>query len=101
MEVTDFDESTALSQSVPSGSVPMTVGGILLVLAFAAGFYALRMETTVDSSPYGGGGTYNLGLLQQQMIALHIGLALGIAGFLGIFAGAVIDAISGLKGKPE
>lgn len=63
-----------------------TAGFCLLIVGAMAALVSFFLPTTVESySTYsiGGGGTLNLGLLQNQMMVLHVGLA----GFIG---GAVL-----------
>lgn len=63
-----------------------TAGFCLLVVGVVAALVSFFLPTTVESySTYsiGGGGTLNLGLLQNQMMVLQVGLA----GFIG---GAVL-----------
>lgn len=62
-------------------------GGILMAIGAAVVVFAFTMDTTVYSSGtyiggsyVGGGSTHNLGLMQQQMMILHTGLAAFLAG---------------------
>lgn len=64
-----------------------TAGGLLMALGVLVVLFAFAMDTTVYSSGtliggtyVGGGSTHNLGLLQQQMMVLHTGLAGFLAG---------------------
>lgn len=64
-----------------------TAGSLLMLFGGCVALFAFGMDTTVSSSPtyvagslIGGGSTYNLGLLQHQMMILHVGLALFLAG---------------------
>jgi hypothetical protein len=63
------------------------IGGLLMAVGVLVSLVAFTMDTTVYSSGtfiggqmIGGGSSYNLGLLQQQMMVLHTGLASFIAG---------------------
>lgn len=103
--VTDFDEGAYASQGGGSGVYCIAAGWLLLFIGCGLAYLAFNIDTTVPTEPVvspggydspnkiGGDSVHNLGLLQQQMMWLHVGLALVLAGFLGIFAGAIIKAI--------
>lgn len=64
-----------------------TVGSLLILAGIVLVVFAFQMDTTVTStgtyiagSYVGGGSTYNLGLLQQQMMVFQAGLAAFIGG---------------------
>lgn len=64
-----------------------TVGALMMALAVMMTLFAFMTDTTVYSSgtliggvSVGGGSSHNLGLLQKQMMILHTGLAIFIAG---------------------
>ena len=77
----------------------MRQAGILLMLAGAIGtFVAFLMPTTVETysfSPLGGSGVVNLGLLQNQMLVLHVGIGAFIAGAVLTGCGAIIERLPG------
>ena len=77
-------------------------GIILMLTGVAAALFAFAMDATVTSTGtyiagtyLGGGSTYNLGLLQKQMMIFQGGLAVFLAGavlFSGAARGSVADA---------
>lgn len=74
-------------------------GGLLIGLGALLVLFAFDMDTTVFSAGtliggeyVGGGSSHNLGLLQQQMMALHTGLATFIAGAVLYGFGATVEA---------
>jgi hypothetical protein len=85
-----------------------TVGSLLIIVGIAAVWFAFVMDTTVSSpgtyiaeSYVGGGSTYNLGLLQQQMMVFQSGLASFIAGAVLFGAGSLEEASDSRKLKGD
>lgn len=72
-----------------------TFGIFLMVLGVIGLLFALTAETTVPSysSSLGSGGTFNLGLLQAQMVTLHTSLAACIIGSILVAAGAIVECL--------
>lgn len=75
-----------------AGALLMIIGALLALMAYI-------METSVHSSGtfiggelVGGGSTHNLGLLQQQMMVLHTGLAAFVAGAFFFGSGGTGEA---------
>ena len=68
------------------GIALMVVGIITSLIAFALKTTVTNIGTYVGDQLVGAGDTYNLGLLQQQTMVLHTGLAMFLAG--AIFASA-------------
>lgn len=79
-------------------------GKLLMILGAGLALFAFSMDTAVSSAGtfiagqyVGGGETYNLGLLQQQMMVLHSGLAAFVAG--AFLYGAVGPVEAGSENK--
>jgi hypothetical protein len=62
------------------GAVLMALGGLVTLFAFSMDTTVYSSGTFVGGELIGGGSSYNLGLLQQQMMILHTGLAGFVAG---------------------
>lgn len=76
------------------GLVVMAIGGIIAIAA-------LNMNTEVSLSFVGGAGNVadtiaieNSHLMQKQMMALVVGLAIALAGAIGIAGGTIVRAIA-------
>ena len=72
----------------PLGIMLIIIGLIVLIIA-------LFLETTVTSSYLSTSGTYNMGLLQRQLIVLIISGIIIIVGFILTTGGIIIE-----KSKP-
>ncbi|HEY5124405.1 MAG TPA: hypothetical protein VIK14_11785 [Ignavibacteria bacterium] len=72
----------------PLGIMLIIIGVIMLIVA-------LFIETTVSSSYSLSSGTYNMGLLQRQLIVLIISGIIIIVGFILTIGGIIIE-----KSKP-
>lgn len=88
-------------EPLKQGTGSKIIGAILVATGVVTCFVALKLKTAVEQSP-----TYspyspttepsailNIGLLQEQMMVWHAGLALCLAGAIGLFTGALIKAI--------
>ena len=67
-----------------------TAGGVRGVIGALISFVAFLLKTSVASY---GGDVNNLGLLQQQMMVLHVGLSVAIVGAILFAAGAIVEAL--------
>lgn len=63
-----------------AGLLMMALGAMMALFAFATDTTVHSSGTFIGSELVGGGSSYNLGLLQKQMMILHTGLALFVAG---------------------
>ena len=77
-----------------AGALLMVIGGVLVFFAFTMDTSVYSSGTYIGGSYVGGGSTHNLGLLQQQMMVLHTGLA-------AFIAGAIMYAIGSSTVAPE
>ena len=81
-----------------------TVGYCLFICGAICAVVSFFLPTTVESySTYSiaGGGTLNLGLLQDQMMVLHVGLTGFLGGAVLIGCGEVAERLSTLSGNSE
>jgi len=76
-------------------------GCILLVIGFLCAAASFLMPTAVDSSSGISmlGGTLNLGLLQNQMMVLHVGLTGFLAGAVLMGAGEIAERLGYSTGR--
>jgi hypothetical protein len=75
-----------------------SAGNLLIALSAIVVLVAFALDTSVHSY---GGEVNNIGLLQRQMMVLHVGLALAIVGAVLSGAGAVAERLApGEEEKP-
>jgi hypothetical protein len=70
----------------------MIIGVLAALFAFTTDTTVTSTGTFIGGSYVGGGSTYNLGLLQFQMMVLHTGLAGFVAGAVLYGTGELADA---------
>ena len=68
--------------------------GLVVLGLVGIGIAMFGMDTTVGSGPYDIERTYNIGLLQEQLMVFQTSCGLSIAGMVAICTGAILNSLN-------